>query len=990
MIKLNNLSKVFQSKRRNKKAVLKSINVSFPSTGIIFILGKSGSGKTTLLNIIGGLDTPADGEIYFDETKLNEEFLDEYRKNIVAFIFQNYNLLDDFNVKENIELGVSVRKKEETISIIRKSLKEVELEGFENRKINELSGGQKQRVAIARALAKESLIILADEPTGALDSETSSTIFSLLKKISKEKLVIIASHDSDAAFKYGDRILRIKDGEICEDIILNETKKNKQNNYYFKKIKGFSKVFSKNLTFSTINKLAFNSLKIRWFRLALTIILSLISFNSFTIASSCLFFNSGNVLKSEIENRNFDYVTINKKINTRRPNSEAAGFNNSDIFLLKEYGINAKLLIDKLPGYDNEISFDNSLIEQVHNINYSSFYSSKPSGFIYESPKVIEDILNYEIIGSYPVSDYEIAITEYFYNLFNTFGVYLYDEDSNLLIFNKNELEENDLINKYIEIGDHKYKVAGLLKSNVEFNDDDFKYYPLINEKTLESEEAIIELTNLNNEFSIEYLEGYPSAIFVSENYYSQIANPIINLSSVYPYSIMFKINDDYISNLKKQNSWKNILFFEKGKTQIRENELVLSSSYLSNLIEEKLHGKDLSSMNFENSDLTDYQYSIELNISTNEYEVIKKSFQIAQPIEVLKREKYEVIFEYCVENYPKRNTLFNNLLNSYYLNNYSLSREEISNDLAALFYFMTIINDDFFKEIDINNNEKEQIEVLRRINKNEYKNIFGGYSLAYFNDLHLISTFYKYFDEEFLNQPIVYYANRYREDEFSIVGIYIEKEKDNLSAYISEDLFDLYEENNVIGYYDSAIFPYDSLNNVNIEGLYKDFYNGKDYDSYRLLFDIRNSTNDYVSRLNDTFSSLFPIFLSIACILGAFSVLLFANFISLSILNRNKEIGVLRSLGSKNSDIFLIFFVETLFILLFVIACTIISSSLVLLFINNYLITGTPILSSIIGISWSEIIVMFILGFITLLITSIVPINHLLKNKIINIVEDK
>lgn len=221
MLTLKNIKKTYKSKKGTSSAALKGINVQFPDNGLVFILGKSGSGKSTLLNIIGGLDAADSGEIII-KGKSSKDFsgqdYDSYRNTYLGFIFQEYNVLDGFSVYDNVALSLRLQGKKAEKETVGKLLQQVGLNGFEKRKPNELSGGQKQRVAIARALVKEPEIIFADEPTGNLDSATSTQIFNLLKKLSKEKLVVIVSHDRDSAERYADRIIELADGLIISDI----------------------------------------------------------------------------------------------------------------------------------------------------------------------------------------------------------------------------------------------------------------------------------------------------------------------------------------------------------------------------------------------------------------------------------------------------------------------------------------------------------------------------------------------------------------------------------------------------------------------------------------------------------------------------------------------------------------------------------------------------------------------------------------------------
>lgn len=227
MFEVRNLKKTYQVKKSEPVKALKGVSISFGETGMIFILGKSGSGKSTLLHLLGGLDQPDEGELVLDGVSsagYKDKDWDEYRNRQVGFIFQDYNLLPDFSVKDNIGIALKLQGKKADDAEIEEILNQVELDGVMKRKPTELSGGQRQRVAIARALIKDPKIILADEPTGALDEATGKSILELLKQLSKEKLVIVVSHDREFAETYGDRVVEIADGEVVADTILNESR----------------------------------------------------------------------------------------------------------------------------------------------------------------------------------------------------------------------------------------------------------------------------------------------------------------------------------------------------------------------------------------------------------------------------------------------------------------------------------------------------------------------------------------------------------------------------------------------------------------------------------------------------------------------------------------------------------------------------------------------------------------------------------------------
>ncbi len=222
MLKLVNITKVYSGKGMVDVHALRGLSVNFRRNEFVAILGASGCGKTTLLNITGGLDRYTSGDLIIEgkSTKdYNDHDWDTYRNHSVGFVFQSYNLIGHQNVLKNVELALTISgiKKEERKTRALAALKQVGLEGMERKKPNQLSGGQMQRVAIARALINNPEILLADEPTGALDSETSLQIMDLLKEVAKDRLVIMVTHNPDLAYKYANRIVKMSDGLITDD-----------------------------------------------------------------------------------------------------------------------------------------------------------------------------------------------------------------------------------------------------------------------------------------------------------------------------------------------------------------------------------------------------------------------------------------------------------------------------------------------------------------------------------------------------------------------------------------------------------------------------------------------------------------------------------------------------------------------------------------------------------------------------------------------------
>lgn len=221
MIEIKNLTKIYNKGQKNQVLALDNISYSFPSNGLFCLLGQSGCGKSTLLNILGGLDSSYDGKVEVDGidlSKLNEVELNNYRNQFIGFVFQDNYLIQQLNVIDNITLGMqlnSLSKKENEEKALN-ILKKLDVEDLAYKKVNELSGGQAQRIAIARALLNDQKILLADEPTGALDSKNSQIIMDLLKEISINKLVILVTHNEELAKKYASQIINMKDGKIID------------------------------------------------------------------------------------------------------------------------------------------------------------------------------------------------------------------------------------------------------------------------------------------------------------------------------------------------------------------------------------------------------------------------------------------------------------------------------------------------------------------------------------------------------------------------------------------------------------------------------------------------------------------------------------------------------------------------------------------------------------------------------------------------------
>ena len=260
MLEIKKITKIYKTEGFTQKA-LNGVSVNFRECEFASILGPSGSGKTTFLNIIGGLDHYDSGDIEINEIstkKYKDADWDAYRNHRIGFVFQSYNLISHQSVLNNVKLALTLSgiSKKEATDRAKKALKEVGLKDHMYKRPNQLSGGQMQRVAIARALVNDPDIVLADEPTGALDSDTSEQIMKLLKKISETKLVIMVTHNPELAEEYSSRIINLKDGEIVSDTNPYDGKKDTKETF----IQESKKEKKTKMSFFTALALSFNNL----------------------------------------------------------------------------------------------------------------------------------------------------------------------------------------------------------------------------------------------------------------------------------------------------------------------------------------------------------------------------------------------------------------------------------------------------------------------------------------------------------------------------------------------------------------------------------------------------------------------------------------------------------------------------------------------------------------------------------------------------------
>lgn len=373
LIKLENISKYYKS-GEGVSVGMQKISLEFNIGEFVAVTGESGSGKSTLLNVISGLDSYEDGELYIQDEETSHFLVkdwENYRSKFVGFVFQNYNIIDSFTVYENVLLALEVQnyprkeRKKRALELIDK----VGLTSHKHHKASKLSGGQKQRAVIARALAKDTPIIVADEPTGNLDSESSKQVISLLQELSKDKLIIIVTHDYDQVKEIATRHIKMHDGEVVEDKTL------KQNTHEDVKIEPSIKP----MTVASVARFALRNLlskpRLLLFFIALQVMIILV----FTMTYS----NVMNTARQNIFNLNFD---MGQEVDLFDFNTSNMSDNRMNV-VRKDGQAMSLADIDYLSGLNNSNHFVYEGVLFIDNMGKNWMYYTHPQGYTENIPQ---------------------------------------------------------------------------------------------------------------------------------------------------------------------------------------------------------------------------------------------------------------------------------------------------------------------------------------------------------------------------------------------------------------------------------------------------------------------------------------------------------------------------------------------------------------------------------------------------------------------------
>ncbi len=925
MLELRNVKKIYKSKSGNVTA-LNGIDITFPETGMLFISGKSGCGKTTLLNVIGGLDGIDDGEISLLGKSFKDfttEEYDSYRNTFIGFVFQEYNLLNEYTVEKNIQIAMELQgitcDKTEFDALLEK----VEITQLKNRKPNELSGGQTQRVAIARALVKKPRIIIADEPTGALDSNTGIQVLDILKKLSKEKLIIVVSHDREFAEKYADRLIRLVDGNIIEDVTFSEneieenikeqdstlivkngaTLNEKEKDLLANAVKDKKKIEiieklsyrekfptgevvsvksnqpielkKSKMKFKSAFSLGLKSLAVKPLRLIFTVLLSAVAFSVFGLFDTIANFNTADVIHNQLKKSDVPSITASTKyiVNSALDDKYSVKISDEKIKELEKdtgYSIKGIYHLNRNSYGNAPNGYDIREITETFTNRGKNFYTNKIDGLIEFSADEIDSngkikSYNYQIInGRYPDTVKEIAISTHLAECI------IYYLNGNPL--NGKQIEEvSDLLGSKITVYINEsieFTIVGLIDCG---NIPD-KYLPLMN-----SYENETKYQSLAYDFRSFINSGAQRCLFMPDGYrewyktsHNETATVFFAGYASWTIGREKQSNLSYVYSADKYDSDKILRFDNvEDNCNLKDDEVLIHISNLPYLFKSESQGVNVS----------------------NYIEVIKES-------------------------------------------SYTLKQKEESLS-------------NFFKAIGLNKSQQIKTVNLTKAESTTDNKIS--------KDVKVVGVYFGV--ENFAyQQPYKLMMNGNLMSEFNIY---------NEQGDFSRIMFS--PKGNLLG--TKKIAEYMNADS----GFALDWYN--------------NTAILTISQNEQTIRQSADLFLYASIVLAIFSIFMFFNYIATSVVNKRQTIGILRCLGSNGKNILTIFTIESIVMAIIngilATAITALGCMLVNMYIMNVMNIG--IAFAIFGIRQFSII--FGISLLTAILSSAFPIIKISKEKPVDLI---
>ena len=944
MLQAINLTKIYKPKKGAPVKALDNINLVLPDKGMVFILGKSGSGKSTLLNVLGGLDRYDGGEIIIkgkSSKNFKQSDFDSYRNTYLGFIFQEYNILEEFTVGANIALAIELQGRKATDEELNRILRQVDMVGFGNRKPNELSGGQKQRVAIARALIKNPEIIMADEPTGALDSATGKQVFDALKKLSKEKLVLIVSHDRDFSEKYADRIIELADGRIISDTELNFNEKPKEEtksglsyngetinisngytlteedriaiNVYLKNLKSQgsvklnvsapksvggsfkntdqSKIISANTGFSLIKsrlplknafKIGGSGLKVKPVKLVFTIILSVVAFTLFGLSDTLAAYNEVKTAVNSLLDSEAKTITLqkNKKLQYYDNYSQydTVKINESDLA-----DLNKKYEADFRGVYGENIIF-NSNLGSVDNDTKSEYYKSNMSGFIEFSNETI-------LAGVAPVDYDEIAITDYTFDVFKHFK--FKNSDNTTVTINN----YSDIINKTISV-----------KLNSSDNNS-YNYYVIDGTKEFAEDASYKICAVVDTNFDFARYD-----MFLKNDFDANTASTQEQLLYYYLFSEYTNELNYGLSNLAYV---KTGFIFDFNSKALKYAQLGYKEGLSLNV----------SGISNDYYGITIYSGK-NLSVFGSDYYVKDSVTSVADGEIIIPR---SILF-----------TMIDSLKNTEKWNDY----------LASL---TTQGKDTFFSLLG----QAENYDIL------SLDTLLKDYGLL-----------------ELLNNHKVTITDGGTSYVMDIIGV-IYNDYFEFNFIASETMFNHFYDNADSGVYTAAVTATPS------KSVLKKMVSDNFSEDADIRYEIKSSVIYLLSTINEVIKTLAKVFLYVGIFFAIFASLMLSNFIATSVSYKKQEIGILRAIGSRSNDVFKIFFSESFIIAMinYVITCIL---TVTFTLVINHALTARGINITVLIFGFRQLGLLLLICLFVAFIASFLPVKKIAAKRPIDAIRNR
>jgi len=976
MIRLNQITKTYESKEGIKTVALRDVSLTIESKGLTFIVGKSGSGKTTLLNLIGGLDQTFLGELTILD-KSTQFFktsdYDTYRNTMVGFIFQEYNLLDGLNVFDNIGFALELQGLKKDPKIIKEVLEEVGLEGFQNRYPNELSVGQKQRVAIARALVKKPKVILADEPSSALDSETSNQIFALLKKVSLKHLVLVVSHDEEYAKCYADRILTLKDGSLIKDEVIEAKETTVSDG-----LETYHPIKS-HMPFYVSFKLGLSALIKKPFKVLLSVILTSFALMLFAFSDHLSTYDKQEAFTYATKAKNDVYFGTLKHETPLNGSRNRVLMNDEDYHTLSNQ--HQDIHFYPVETYQNENYYlidhykqESDLSEHLESDQY---HTHLLKGYLKIDDAFMNDYDYSLTLGRLPSKPTEMAISLYTASHFLTYG---YRENLNLNGVTLSSLEE------LLGLTIFNKTIVGIIDTKLEA-----KY------------ESLKTTTNDNlRSFLFDELNRKPHNVA----FLSEFSTPLKTNRSK-SYELEMATSDDGVSRFHEFR-----FISERNQEQFHLKEGVTFDNLKSN---EYL-------VNF-----TDYYFLIRLEIENN-HEVRKQLFkdkymdyfEIANAYDAINYDEVRNSTWYQ-ETFPNSNhtelQIYEDVISYGFDTNETMffygGHLQVFEELASVIQktntrisYEQVINEEVIKER----------YYLRYIGYNIEQNSELSYLdyMTYIQNPYL--TYIHYFD--LLNEETLITQHEYFRIQKDVqIELMLETLKYEFVRFIYQDNkgSELIPNQTIVGFYEDGefvertsilfgkedpaqvVFPalFDSRYEV-IYGVLNDRYEGLSslskmhYEGYDNGYSVNNLSSDELYQASSLIKDLGHIGRIVSYVLLTFSSLLIINLIVFSIKDKKKEMGIIRALGGRRIDLLEMFLTENLMIS---IINGLVTSALYI-YVHDYFgqvfKNDFGIDVAIIYISVRAFVLIFFISVLLSVITTVIPVYLITKKEPIHQVENR